>query len=131
MGITTHCFMLTLYGLGETRMAPVKFHGSRRSLLKRGKTILLGLSFCLAVVVYLALNKLTEWHEFDRLGITLWSPDNGLSLALLIESFGIWAHQARRGFQWSRRSGGAGELIVSPWRLGQRNDVAALASCRR
>jgi len=38
-------------------------------------------------VVYLALNKLTEWHEFDRLGITLWSPDNGLSLALLIESF--------------------------------------------
>ena len=36
--------------------------------------------------VYLALNVLTEWHEFDRLGITLWSPDDGLSLALLLES---------------------------------------------
>ena len=31
-------------------------------------------------------NTLTEWHEFDGLGITLWSPDNGLSLALLIGS---------------------------------------------
>lgn len=39
--------------------------------------------------IYLALNLLTEWHEFDRLGITLWSPDNGLSLALLIESAGF------------------------------------------
>ena len=38
------------------------------------------------VAIYLALNLLTEWHEFDRLGITLWSPDDGLSLALLIES---------------------------------------------
>src|SRR5579864_5436435 len=38
------------------------------------------------LAVYLALNVLTEWHEFDRLGITLWSPDNGLSLALLAES---------------------------------------------
>src|SRR5580704_12206065 len=38
------------------------------------------------LAIYLAFNMLTEWHEFDRLGITLWSPDNGLSLALLIES---------------------------------------------
>jgi two-component system sensor kinase FixL len=38
------------------------------------------------VVAYFALNLLTEWHEFDRLGITLWSPDDGLSLALLIEN---------------------------------------------
>jgi len=38
------------------------------------------------LVVYFALNLLTEWHEFDRLGITLWSPDDGLSLALLLES---------------------------------------------
>jgi len=37
------------------------------------------------LAVYLALNLLTEWHEFDRLGITLWSPDDGLSLALLLE----------------------------------------------
>ena len=41
------------------------------------------------LAIYLALNMLTEWHEFDRLGITLWSPDNGLSLALLIESAGF------------------------------------------
>jgi two-component system, LuxR family, sensor kinase FixL len=38
------------------------------------------------IAVYFALNLLTEWHEFDRLGITLWSPDDGLSLALLIEN---------------------------------------------
>jgi two-component system, LuxR family, sensor kinase FixL len=38
------------------------------------------------IAVYFALNLLTQWHEFDRLGITLWSPDDGLSLALLIES---------------------------------------------
>ncbi|HEY1782902.1 MAG TPA: ATP-binding protein [Roseiarcus sp.] len=44
---------------------------------------LTGASFILA---YLALNVLTEWHQFDRLGITLWSPDDGLSLALLLES---------------------------------------------
>jgi hypothetical protein len=37
------------------------------------------------LAVYLALNKLTAWHEFDGLGITLWSPDNGLSLLLLME----------------------------------------------
>jgi signal transduction histidine kinase len=38
------------------------------------------------IAVYYALNLLTEWHEFDRLGITLWSPDDGLALALLLES---------------------------------------------
>ena len=38
------------------------------------------------IAIYLAINLLTEWHEFDRLGITLWSPDDGLSLALLLES---------------------------------------------
>jgi two-component system sensor kinase FixL len=38
------------------------------------------------VVGYFALNLLTQWHEFDRLGITLWSPDDGFSLALLLES---------------------------------------------
>ena len=39
------------------------------------------------MAIYFALNLLTQWHEFDRLGITLWSPDDGLSLALLLESF--------------------------------------------
>ena len=43
---------------------------------------LTGIAF---LAVYLALNKLTEWHDFDGLGITIWSPDNGLSLLLLIE----------------------------------------------
>src|SRR5271169_6805298 len=38
------------------------------------------------IAIYFTLNLLTEWHEFDRLGITLWSPDDGLSLALLLES---------------------------------------------
>jgi two-component system sensor kinase FixL len=38
------------------------------------------------IAVYCALNLVTEWHEFDRLGITLWSPDDGLSLALLLEN---------------------------------------------
>ena len=38
------------------------------------------------LAVYLALNLLTEWYDLDRLGITLWSPDNALSLVVLIES---------------------------------------------
>ena len=38
------------------------------------------------IAIYFALNLLTEWHEFDRLGITLWSPDDGLSFALLLEN---------------------------------------------
>jgi signal transduction histidine kinase len=38
------------------------------------------------IAVYFALNLLTEWHEFDRLGVTLWSPDDGLTLALLMEN---------------------------------------------
>src|ERR1700759_5505284 len=37
------------------------------------------------VAIYLAVNLLTEWHEFDRLGVTLWSPDDGLNLAMLLE----------------------------------------------
>ena len=37
-------------------------------------------------VFYVALNKLTAFHEFDATSITLWSPDNGISLLLLMES---------------------------------------------
>ncbi|MGH6846143.1 MAG: ATP-binding protein [Methylocella sp.] len=37
------------------------------------------------LALYLAFNELTVWHQFDGLAITLWSPDNGLSLLLLIE----------------------------------------------
>ena len=46
------------------------------------KSWLTGIAF---LALYLAFNKLTVWNEFDGLGITLWSPDNGLSLALLTE----------------------------------------------
>jgi hypothetical protein len=38
------------------------------------------------LAVYLALNLMTKRFDPDRLGITVWSPDNGLSLVLLIES---------------------------------------------
>jgi hypothetical protein len=43
---------------------------------------LTGIAF---LALYLAFHKLAESHELDGLGITLWSPDNGLSLALLTE----------------------------------------------
>ncbi len=62
-----------------------------QSLRTSGGLAPLGLRFwgtgAAFLAVYLALNLLTEWHEFDRLGITLWSPDDGLSLVLLLESF--------------------------------------------
>ena len=50
------------------------------------------------LAIYLVLNVLTEWHEFDRLGITLWSPDNGLS---------FWRYSSKapglpRLFSWAR-----------------------------
>ena len=48
----------------------------------RLKFWLTGIAF---LALYLACNKLTESHELDGLGITLWSPDNGLSLAILTE----------------------------------------------
>jgi len=38
------------------------------------------------LVVYLTLNLMTERFDLHQLGITLWSPDNGLSLMLLIQS---------------------------------------------
>ena len=61
-----------------------------QSLRSSGGLARVGLKFwrigAAFIAVYFALNLLTEWHELDRLGITLWSPDDGLSLALLIES---------------------------------------------
>jgi hypothetical protein len=51
-----------------------------RPCLTSQKFWLTGIAF---LALYLARNKLTEWHQFDGLGITLWSPDNGLSLLLL------------------------------------------------
>jgi uncharacterized protein VirK/YbjX len=53
------------------------------ALNPRPKFWLTGIAF---LAVYLALNLLTERLDVDRLAITSWSPDNGLSLVLLIES---------------------------------------------
>jgi two-component system sensor kinase FixL len=55
---------------------------SGRSRLTSPRFWLTGIGF---LAVYLACNKVTEWHQFDGLAITLWSPDNGLSLLLLTE----------------------------------------------
>ena len=38
------------------------------------------------LVAYLAINVINNSRQFHESGITLWSPDNGLSLLLLIES---------------------------------------------
>lgn len=43
---------------------------------------LTGLAFLL---LYFILNQLTAYHQLDGIGITLWSPYNGLSLLLLWE----------------------------------------------
>ena len=67
----------------KMRIALVRFHGMRAQL-----TPFFGISGPAGfwrtgiafLAVYFTINMLTEWHEFDRLGITLWSPDNGLSL---------------------------------------------------
>jgi two-component system sensor kinase FixL len=55
---------------------------SGRSRLTSPKFWLTGIGF---LAVYLACNKVTEWHQFDGLAITLWSPDNGLALLLVTE----------------------------------------------
>ena len=43
---------------------------------------LTGIAF---LILYFMLNKLTAYHQLDGIGITLWSPYNGLSLLLLCE----------------------------------------------
>ena len=50
--------------------------------LVKPKVWLTGSAF---VAAYLILNILTVRYQFQELGITLWSPDNGLSVLLLIE----------------------------------------------
>jgi two-component system, LuxR family, sensor kinase FixL len=53
-----------------------------RSGLTSPKFWLTGIAF---LALYSFLNKMTEYHQLNGLGITLWSPDNGLSLLLLTE----------------------------------------------
>jgi two-component system, LuxR family, sensor kinase FixL len=43
---------------------------------------LTGIAF---LAVYLALNVMTARYQFEALGITLWSPDDGLTVLLLME----------------------------------------------
>ena len=37
-------------------------------------------------LVYFLINAVTTWHQFDHTTITVWSPDNGVSVLLLLES---------------------------------------------
>ena len=50
--------------------------------LVRRRFWLTGIAFLAA---YLALNVVTVRYQFEALGITLWSPDDGLTVLLLIE----------------------------------------------
>ena len=38
------------------------------------------------LITYLLINTITDSHQFAESGITFWSPDNGLSLLLILES---------------------------------------------
>jgi two-component system, LuxR family, sensor kinase FixL len=50
--------------------------------LVRPRYWLTGIAF---VAAYLALNVMTARYQFEALGITLWSPDDGLTVLLLME----------------------------------------------
>jgi two-component system sensor kinase FixL len=52
------------------------------SNLIKPKFWIIGIAF---LATYLALNIVTGWYQLDGLGITLWSPDDGLSVLLLME----------------------------------------------
>ena len=91
--------------------------------------------------VYFALNLLTEWHEFDRLGITLWSPDDGFGSGAAPRESGPYRVCAlrflRRGFGRSvsiagvhrrhRRDHGGGTLfnhcLCQPCFSSKRNQL--------
>jgi len=61
--------------------APDQQQLTLRSTWFFGRPCLTSLKFWLTgigfLVLYLAFNKLMQWYQFDGLGITLWSPDNG------------------------------------------------------
>ena len=62
--------------------APHSAWTNGRSNLVGPKFWLIGIAF---LATYVVLNILTARYQFRELGITLWSPDNGLSVLLLIE----------------------------------------------
>jgi signal transduction histidine kinase len=61
----------------------------RHTRQSRGSTYSRGGYFRLATLyflVYCLINFVTTFHEFSHTTITVWSPDNGLSVLLLLES---------------------------------------------
>jgi ABC-type dipeptide/oligopeptide/nickel transport system permease component len=68
--------------LEQRELTPRSARFFSRSGLTSPRFWLTGIAF---LAVYLGCNTLTAWHQFDGLAITLWSPDNGLSLLLLTE----------------------------------------------
>ena len=68
--------------MDHRELAPQSAWTNGRSNLVGPKFWLIGIAF---LAIYLILNILTARYQFRELGITLWSPDNGLSVLLLIE----------------------------------------------
>ena len=68
--------------LDNRELAPRSAWTNGVSNLAGPKFWLTGIAF---LPTYLILNILTVQYQFHVLGITLWSPDNGLSVLLLIE----------------------------------------------
>ena len=38
------------------------------------------------LIIYFAINLITDSRQFAKSGVTLWSPDDGLSLLLILKS---------------------------------------------
>ena len=68
--------------MDHRELAPQSAWTNGRSNLVGPKFWLIGIAF---LATYFILNILTARYQFRELGITLWSPDNGLSVLLLIE----------------------------------------------
>ena len=68
--------------MDHRELAPQSAWTNGRSNLVGPKFWLIGIAF---LATYFILNILTARYQFHELGITLWSPDNGLSVLLLIE----------------------------------------------
>src|SRR5271154_526820 len=69
-----------LANVDTTRQQILPSAGARRS---RARYFVIATAY---LVAYLAINVITNSRQFHESGITLWSPDNGLSLLLLMES---------------------------------------------
>ena len=74
-----------------------KFFGAPDRLLP--ESWLLGPIFALS---YLGCNFLTQWHEFGGFGITIWSPDSGLTLLFRLSDLLIQLRLVTLLLQWIR-----------------------------